>query len=105
MAQVEFDRRVELEALEAERAEEQQDRRTAWIFFWVLFVFKIVTVLLMIWAAGLSSEAALILSMTTWPWLIIPVIGIAGPLLYRVRLRRIRSRRDQLRRSEWMLDG
>ncbi len=80
------------------------DRATVWGFVWVLFCFKIGTVLLTMWAAGMSSEATVLLSITTWPWLIIPALALSGPLLFRWRLRRVRARRAELQRSEWLID-
>ncbi|CAN5525474.1 hypothetical protein BH23CHL5_BH23CHL5_19350 [soil metagenome] len=80
------------------------DRTTVWGFIWVLFFFKVVTVLATAWAAGFTHEASLLLSITTWPWLIIPALGLAGPFLFRYRLRVVRRRKVELLRSEWMTD-
>ncbi len=79
------------------------DRATVWGFIWVLFAFKFLTVAATIWAAGLTSEATYILSITTWPWLIIPAIAFSGTLLYQFRVRRVRRRRASLQLSEWMI--
>lgn len=73
-------------------------------FLWTLFVFKIATVVVIFWAAGGSNEAGILLSATTWPWLIIPGIVIFGWLAFHIRMRRVRARREALMRSEWMLD-
>jgi hypothetical protein len=45
-----------------------------------------------------------LLGATTWPFLVLPAIAVAGPLLFYWRLRRVRARREQLRRAEWMID-
>ncbi len=87
-----------------ESTREEEDKRGAWRFLWVLFVFKIVTVLATFWAAGFTRESSILLSLTTWPWLIIAAIGIAGPLAFKFRLHRVRARREALQRSEWMLE-
>lgn len=79
------------------------ERATVWGFIWVLFAFKILTVAATMWAAGLTSEATYILSITTWPWLIIPSIAFSGTLLYQYRVRRVRRRRAKLQLSEWMI--
>ncbi|MBX3070621.1 MAG: hypothetical protein KF883_09015 [Thermomicrobiales bacterium] len=83
--------------------ESEDARATVRAFLWVLFVFKIVTVIATVWAAGWTSEAKYILSITTWPWLIIPALALPGPLLYEIRVRRIRRRRAELQLSEWMI--
>jgi hypothetical protein len=88
----------------ASRSREQDERSTVWAFFWVLFLFKILSVVAIAWAAGLEGEAGMLLSVTTWPWLIIPGIAISGPLLYRYRLHRVRARRAALQRAEWFVD-
>jgi type VI protein secretion system component VasK len=73
-------------------------------FLWTLFFFKIATVAVIFWAAGGSGEAGILLSATTWPWLIIPGIVIFGWLAFHLRLRRVRARRLDLQRAEWMMD-
>jgi hypothetical protein len=73
-------------------------------FLWTLFFFKMATVAVIFWAAGGSSEAGILLSATTWPWLIIPGIVVSGWLLVHFRMRRVRARRQALIRSEWMVD-
>ena len=91
----------------SQRAEERRkadERSTVWAFLWVLFVFKIATVGVIFWAAEGSGEAGALLTATTWPWLFIPAFAIAGPAIYFYRLRRVRARREQLRRSEWMIE-
>lgn len=81
----------------------REDKVVVWAFLWTLFVFKIATVGLIFWASK-SAEAGVILSATTWPWLIIPAFAVAGTVAYRYRLMKVRAKREQLRRAEWMLD-
>ncbi len=75
----------------------------AWGFLWVLFAFKLATVVLIFYHMH-TFEVGLFLTATTWFWF--PVLGalLAGPLLFRYRLRRVRAKREALRRAEWMLD-
>jgi len=73
-------------------------------FLWTLFIFKMVTVAAIYWAARGSSEAGILLFVTTWPWLIIPAIVLFGWLTVRFRMRRVRARREALQRSEWMVE-
>ena len=76
----------------------------AWAFVWILFAFKMITVALIFYHMRTAATAA-ILAATTWFWF--PVIGlmIAGPLLFRLRLRRVRAKREALRRAEWMVSS
>ena len=88
----------------AERKRRADERSTVWAFVWTLFVFKIATVAVIFWAAGGSKEAGILLSVTTWYYLAIPLAAISAPLAFYLRLRRVRARRERLRRAEWMLD-
>lgn len=91
-------------ASENQDSTETDDRRIIWAFLWTLFGFKLATVLIILWMAGGSSEANLLLGATGWPFLVIPAFAMAGPLVYFYRVRRVRARREQLLRAEWMLD-
>ena len=83
--------------------DEHDGAAAAMAFVWVLFAFKLATVVLIFWHMG-TVETAAILGSTLWYWF--PVVGVlaSGPILFRWRLRRVRARRDALRRAEWMLD-
>ena len=80
----------------------EQDSSAAWGFLWVLFAFKLATVVLIFYHLR-TFETAAFLGATTWYWF--PPLGLllAGPILFRLRLRRVRAKREQLRRAEWML--
>lgn len=82
---------------------EPDEKAAVWTFIWTLFVFKIVTVFLILWASHDFAAAALV-SVTTWFWLAIPLVAVGGPLAYRYRLVKLRMKREQLRRAEWMID-
>src|SRR5688500_7046602 len=86
-----------------EAAQARDERRAVWGFIWVLFGFKLATVVA-IFAVARSEEAAVLLAATTWYFLPIPVVAVAGTLLFRYRLHKVRRRREQLRRAEWLLD-
>ena len=86
-----------------EQRRESDERTVVWAFLWTLLVFKLATVALIMWASK-SFEAGVLVSATTWPFLVIPALALAGPILYHYRLRRVRKRREQLLRSEWMLE-
>lgn len=75
----------------------------AWAFVWILFAFKLATVGLIFYHMH-TFESGMFLAATTWFWLIVIGALTAGPLIFRYRLRRVRARREHLRRSEWMVD-
>lgn len=82
----------------------EEESSTAWAFVWVLFAFKIATLLATFWAAAGSMDAAIILMGTNWIFIVIPMFAIWGPILFHYRLRRVRRRRAAMVRSEWILD-
>jgi len=88
---------------DAPRDHDADGAAAAMAFVWVLFAFKMATVVLIFWHMR-TTETAAILGSTLWYWF--PVLGmlVSGPLLFRWRLRRVRARREALRRAEWMLD-
>jgi hypothetical protein len=89
--------------LTKEQQRSNDERSTVWAFIWTLFVFKIVTILVIFWAAAGSTEAGIVLLATNWIWLLIPAFAIGGPLVFHYRLRRVRRRRAAMVRQEWML--
>jgi hypothetical protein len=84
-----------VEAIEAEAA--------VWGFLLSLFIFKLVTVIVIFWQLR-TWESGLILGATLWYWFPPLMLLAAGPVFFYYRLRKVRARRDALRRSEWMLD-
>lgn len=88
----------------SERQRAQDEKTTVWAFVWTLFAFKIVTILATFWAAAGSMDAAIILIATNWIWLLIPGFALSGPVVYHLRIRRVRRRRAAMVRAEWMLD-
>ena len=91
------------------RRPSEQERRdeeisTVWAFVWILFAFKIATLVATFWAAAGSMEAAIILMGTNWVFIVIPMFAIWGPIVFHYRLRRVRRRRAAMVRSECILD-
>ena len=78
--------------------------RTVWVLIATIAAAKLATLLVVLWAAR-SAEAGGIVAATTWHWLVVAAGLVAGPVLFRLRLRRVRARREQLRRAEWMIAG
>lgn len=84
------------------RNEEEEGRKAAFAFLWVMIAFKVIT-MVFIFAQMRTLNSFIFLAATFWYWL--PIIGflIAAPLMYRYRLLRMRRRRKDLQRSEWMV--
>lgn len=76
---------------------------SVWGFLIALFIFKLVTVIVIFWYMR-TWEAGLVLGATLWYWFPPLMLLAAGPVVFYYRLRKVRARRDALRRSEWMLD-
>lgn len=94
-----------MQALARQTAEAERDRSertTFWAFIWILFGFKMATVLAICWASG-SMEVAALIGATTWAWIVIPGFAIAGPATVHWRMRKARKRRKQLQEAEWKL--
>jgi hypothetical protein len=83
-------------------AEEDERPPSVWPLIWTIYFAKLATIVLIIWASH-SYETAALVAATTWPWLVLAVALGAGPLLFHLRLRRVRARRELLERAEWML--
>lgn len=72
-----------------------------WVFLLTLFFFKLATVVLIFWYMR-SWETGLLLGSTLWYFFPPLILLGAGPAIFYYRLRKVRARRDALRRSEWM---
>ena len=82
--------------------EDQEGSAAVWAFLLVLFFFKLATVVLIFWHLR-TWESGVFLGATMW-YLFPPLILLgAGPVMFYYRLRKVRGRRDALRRSEWMV--
>jgi hypothetical protein len=84
------------------RNEEEEGRQAAFAFLWVLIAFKVIT-MVFIFAQMRTFNSFIFLAATFWYF--IPIIGflVAAPVAYRYRLIRMRRRRKELQRSEWMV--
>jgi len=85
------------------RPSEPEDLGAVWAFLGTLFAFKLATVVLIFWHMQ-TFETGMLLTATTWFWLPLVAVLIAGPLLFRYRLLRVRAKREHLRRAEWMVE-
>src|SRR5262245_57085188 len=89
--------------LPTQRDDEDQDSASVWAFLLVLFFFKVATVALIFWHLR-TWESAAVLGATMWYWFPPLILLGAGPAIFYYRLRKVRARREALRRSEWMVD-
>ena len=93
----------ELEQMSPESDHESSGSFGAWTLVWTLVAMKIATIVIVIVAAG-RAEAGTLFAVITWHWLVLLGALLAVPVLFRYRLRRVRSRREALLRAEWMVD-
>jgi membrane protein YdbS with pleckstrin-like domain len=77
--------------------------RGTWLMIVMLLIVKIGG-LIVVFAIDPSELAALFAVVTTWLWLVILGILLGGPAVYAWRVRRVRARRAELQRAEWMVD-
>lgn len=82
--------------------EEEGTPASVWLLIWTIYVAKLATIVLVIWIAH-DYQATALIAVTTWPWLVLAAALGVGPLIFHVRLRRARARREELRRAEWLL--
>lgn len=78
--------------------------RGVWVLLGAIAAAKLSTLAVVLWLSW-SPEAGLLAALVTWHWLPVAAVLLSGPVLFRVRLRRVRARRDALRRAEWMVGG
>jgi hypothetical protein len=83
--------------------EEAESAGSVWGFLIVLFIFKLATIALIFWHMR-TWESGIILGSTLWYWFPPLAVLAAGPIAFYYRLRKVRARREALRRSEWMID-
>jgi hypothetical protein len=82
--------------------EEPESAAAVWAFLLSLFVFKLATVILIFWHMQ-TWESGVILGSTLWYWFPPLLILGTGPALFYYRLRKVRARREALRRAELMI--
>src|SRR6476659_10196331 len=83
---------------------EEDSKAAAWTFVGMILVFKVVTSII-IFIMAPSAHAFIFLLVMQWYWLLLPITLIAVPLMFWLRLRRVRKERRQLIPSEWAVDG
>ena len=80
-----------------------EGRGALWTVAAPLIALKVwATALLLLYAP--TRDAIAMIVATGWPWAVVFLCLVAAPAFAWWRLVRVRARREQLRRSEWMLD-
>jgi hypothetical protein len=77
--------------------------RGVWYLLGAIATAKVVTIAVVLGFAR-TGETGLWAAATTWHWVLVAAVLLAGPILFRLRLRRVRARREMLRRAEWMIE-
>jgi hypothetical protein len=77
--------------------------RGAWLMIGSLVLVKIGG-LIVIFMIDPSEMAAMFAIVSTWLWVVVLGILLSGPAAYWWRIRRVRSRRAELQRAEWMVE-
>ena len=83
------------------RGDEGIDAGTAKAVLGVLCGFQLATAVVVL-VISPSAQAGAYAVVAGWGWLALAVALVAGPLLFRWRLVRVRARRARLLREEWM---
>ncbi|MFL5758780.1 MAG: hypothetical protein ACJ789_03525 [Thermomicrobiales bacterium] len=83
-------------------ADDEETTFSAWVLVWTIVAAKVATLLLVLWAVH-DFKTGVLLAATTWIWLLAIVALCAAPVLFRIRLRRVRRKREALKRAEWMI--
>jgi len=84
--------------------EETDGKAAAWTFGGMILAFKVVTSII-IFVMAPSAHTFIFLLIMQWYWLLLPIPLIAVPVLFWVRLRRVRKKRRQLILAEWAVDA
>jgi hypothetical protein len=80
-----------------------EGRGALWAVLGPLLAFKICSIILLLIYAP-TVDGFVWVAITSWYWVVGIALVVAVPFMAWSRLVRVRARREQLRRQEWMLD-
>lgn len=83
---------------------DEDSKAAAWTFVGMILAFKVVTSII-IFIMAPTAHAFIFLIVMQWYYLLLPIPLLVVPLLFWLRLRRVRKRRRQLILSEWAVDA
>ncbi len=75
---------------------------SAWLLVWTIYMVKMVMIFAIFWSAH-SFEPTVLVAATTWFWLGPAIAIAASPAAFKMRLYKMKRRRAQLLRAEWMI--
>jgi hypothetical protein len=82
-----------------------EGRAALWTMVGILVVFKVATTAMIIAASPEASHTILALFVAFhWPFVLFGAIFAAAPLLFWLRLVRVRAKRRQLQAAEWRVE-
>jgi membrane protein implicated in regulation of membrane protease activity len=80
-----------------------EGRGALWAVVGPLLAFKLASIILLLIYAP-TVDGMVWVAITSWYWVLGVILIVAVPFMAWSRLVRVRARREQLRRQEWMLD-
>ncbi|MBV9356884.1 MAG: hypothetical protein JO023_15330 [Chloroflexi bacterium] len=80
-----------------------EGRGALWAVLGPLLAFKVASIILLLIYAP-TVDGVVWVAITSWYWVLGIIVIVAVPFMAWSRLVRVRARREQLRRQEWMLD-
>jgi hypothetical protein len=80
-----------------------EGRGALWAVVGPLLAFKVASIILLLIYAP-TVDGVVWVAITSWYWVLAIIVIVAVPFMAWSRLVRVRARREQLRRQEWMLD-
>ena len=82
---------------------EEDSKAARWTFVGMILAFKVVTSII-IFVMAPTAHAFIFLLVMQWYWLLLPIPLVVMPVLFWIRLRRVRRKRRQLILSEWAFE-
>ena len=82
---------------------EDDGKAARWTFVGMILAFKVVTSIV-IFVMAPTAHAFIFLLVMQWYWLLLPIPLVVMPILFWIRLRRVRKKRRQLILSEWAFE-
>lgn len=84
--------------------EESGVPRAVWLMIAALLFAKLATIAVILLVEFTWTSGALVV-ITTWTWVVVAAVLLPGPLALAYRLRKVRAKRETLRRQEWLIES
>jgi hypothetical protein len=80
-------------------------RAALWTLVGIFVVFKLATTAMIVAASPQSTQTTLLMFVAFhWPFMLLGLVLVAAPLMFWVRLLRVRAKRAQLQAAEWRVE-